>query len=125
MPEDEINTLNDGMIAQEILDAKLKLHFRHGLAALEAYMDNLKQIDMSCGTEEELWAEIDTAVKLRPHSKAPKRAPRTVLLGPPGSQNKEFAERLADQLGAVVIDADVLQKEAMVESETIDFLSEA
>jgi adenylate kinase family enzyme len=109
MPQDMINEINDSL-HQSVLDAKLKLHFRHGLAALEAYMDNLKQIDISYGEEDEVWAEIDAELKLRPYSKAPKRAPRTVLLGPPGSQNKTYAERLADQLGAVFVDGDALQK---------------
>lgn len=133
VPEDVIKELNAGKesgevegtpIAESVLDSKLKLHFRHGLAALEAYMDSLKQIDISFGEEDEIWAEIDAEVKLRPYSKAPKRAPRTVLLGPPGSQNKEYAERLADSLGAVIVDGVVLQK-GIPESEATDYLTEA
>jgi len=109
MPADMINTQNE-TLDQSVLDSKLKLHYRHGLKAMEAYMDCLKQIDISFGTDEEIWGEIDAELALRPYSKAPKRAPRTVLLGPPGSRNKKYAERLADQLGAVLVDGEVLQK---------------
>lgn len=116
--------MEQGAIPENVLDSKLKLHFRHGLAALEAYMDTLKQIDISFGSDEEIWGDIDAEMKTRPYSKAPKRAPRTVLLGPPGSSNKEYAERLADSLGAVVIDGVVLQKE-VPESDTHEYLSEA
>lgn len=127
MPFEQIlerNGVETPVQAEEgVLDSKLKLHSRHGLAALEAYMDILKQIDLSFGEEDEIWAEIDAELKLRPYSKAPKRAPRTVLLGPPGSQNKEYAERLADFLGAVVVDGVVLQKE--VPDDDIDYLSQA
>jgi adenylate kinase family enzyme len=122
MPKEAI--FEQAQLQPSVLEQKLKLHFRHGLAALEAYMDNLKQIDLSFGTDEEIWAEIDAEVKLRPYSKAPKRAPRTVLLGPPGSDNKAYAEKLADSLGAVVVDGTVLSKD--VESfEGVDTLSEA
>merc|ERR1719191_496254 len=121
MPAEMI--LEAATIKESVLESKLKLHYRHGLAALEAYMDCLKQIDISYGTDEEIWGEIDAELKLRPYSKAPKRAPRTVLLGPPGSQNKEYAERLAESLGAVMVDGVVLQKE--VPDDDIDYLSQA
>merc|ERR1711904_71916 len=77
------------------------------------------------GGEDEIWGEIDAEVRLRPYSKAPKRAPRTVLLGPPGSDNKMYAEKLADSLGAVVVDGVVLQKEDGLTEEGEDLLAEA
>lgn len=123
LPAEMIYAQNEAL-NQSVLDSKLKLHYRHGLAALEAYMDGLKQIDLSFGTDEEIWSEIDHELALRPYSKAPKRAPRTVLLGPPGSQHKMYAERLADQLGAVIVDGEVLQK-GLPSSAEIDYLSEA
>eukprot|EP00746_Dinoflagellata_sp_MGD_P163551 gnl/MRDRNA2_/MRDRNA2_91656_c0_seq1.p1 gnl/MRDRNA2_/MRDRNA2_91656_c0~~gnl/MRDRNA2_/MRDRNA2_91656_c0_seq1.p1 ORF type:complete len:435 (+),score=115.26 gnl/MRDRNA2_/MRDRNA2_91656_c0_seq1:98-1402(+) len=122
MPKEKI--YETAQLKPDVLEQKLKLHFRHGLAALEAYIADLKQIDISFGTDDEMWAEIDAEVKLRPYSKAPKRAPRTVLLGPPGSDNKAYAEKLADSLGAVVVDGTVLQKDAPVHEGT-DTLSEA
>jgi adenylate kinase family enzyme len=123
MPEEMI--YEGANLPHSVLEKKLKLHFRHGLAALEAYMDSLKQIDLSFGSEEEIWGEIDAEVRLRPYSKAPKRAPRTVLLGPPGSDNKAYAEKLADSLGAVVVDGTVLQKEVGDPGDGTDTLSEA
>merc|ERR1719191_1722304 len=95
------------------------------MSALEAYMDQLKQIDISYGEDDDIWAEIDAEVKLRPYSKAPKRAPRTVLLGPPGSDNKTYAEKLTESLGAVVVDGVVLQKEEGLVEEGDDLLADA
>jgi len=124
MPEDMITAACT--IKESVLASKLKLHFRHGLATLEAYMDILKQIDISYGEEDEIWAEIDAEVRTRPYGKAPKRAPRTILLGPPGSDNRMYAEKLADSLGAVVVDGVVLQKEDGLTEDGLDeLLSEA
>jgi len=90
-------------LTPEVLDQKLRLYTCHNSAALETYLDKIKNIDVALG-EDSVWAEMEGAVRILPRSKGPKRPPRVVILGPRGIGVKEHASRLASRLGAVFVD---------------------
>lgn len=96
-------------VAPEILERKLRAHVSVE-AALDMYQDRLRTIDTQPG-EEYVWAEMVRLVRRLPRSAAPRLAPRVVLLGAPGVDVSEHANRLAVQLGAVFVDGAALSKD--------------
>lgn len=107
------NLIEDGEIEgnwvpPDFLEEKLRLHVCHDSTALEIYKDRISIIDADLG-DDHIYSEMVRKARMLPQSRGPHPPPRVVLLGPRGVGLQEHASRLAARLGAVLVDAKVLQ----------------
>mmetsp|Transcript_51530 Transcript_51530/g.96570 ORF Transcript_51530/g.96570 Transcript_51530/m.96570 type:complete len:499 (-) Transcript_51530:100-1596(-) len=98
----------DGELPGEYVDpkallAKLDAYACHSSSALEPYLPVLTSID-AMAEEEAIWQEMERTVRMQPRSTGPRRPPRVLILGPPGTGVREHTSRLAARLGAVFVD---------------------
>lgn len=95
-------------VPEDVMELKLRMHTCHSNSALETYKEKI--ITISAETEEEqVFTDMERAVRTLPRSRGPQPPPRVVILGPRGVGVREHASRLATRLGAVFVDGAKIQ----------------